>query len=456
MRKKIFYGFGGLSYSVISQTITNFFMFFATSVIGLSGTLVGVAIAISTIWDGISDTLIGYFSDYYPIKGFGRRNGYMLIATIGMSVFNIVLWCIPISISPVIKFIWITVTLLILETFNTMFSTPHSALCNELVDDYHDRTKLGAYSTIFYLIGIIIPSILLVVFLPNTTEYPIGQLNPMGYKYIAITTSAICLCFGLICALFTINKTNINKNKEKNINNSVREKTKLFSNFFSAFKDKRLKKIILGYVLTSISTVFLCSVGLHFFTYSFFYTSRQITILLLTLILGTIASQPLWVKISNFKRKKPALIIGILMTVLAVFGVILIYLFRIDLYKISFYLMVFAILICGLGSGALYNLPTSMYRDVVGDICKDGDNLNATYSGVLTFASNMANSITQLIVGVLLDLVHFDSSLEVQTLSVQTALALILFIGVEVTLILAFLIFNGVKENKNYDKISKT
>ena len=48
MLKKIFYGFGGLSYSVISQTISNFFMFFATSVLGISGTLVGITIGIST------------------------------------------------------------------------------------------------------------------------------------------------------------------------------------------------------------------------------------------------------------------------------------------------------------------------------------------------------------------------------------------------------------------------
>ena len=415
-------------------------MFFATSVVGVSGTLVGVAIAIRTIWDGISDTLIGHLSDNYSIIGMGRRNGYMLIATIGMTIFNLLLWCIPLNITPFLKFIWITIALLLLETFNTMFSTPHSALCNELVSDYHERTKMGASSTIFYLIGIIIPSILLVVFLPNTQEYPVGQLNPNGYRKIAFVTSIICLIFGLICSLFARNRELARDNKKG------KTKFKIFSSFVSVFKDKRLKKILFGYVLTSIATVFLCSVGLHFFTYSFFYQSSQITALLLTLILGTIASQPLWVMISRKIKKKLSLLIGVFITIIAVFAVIVVYLFRIELYEISFYLMLVAILICGFGSGALYNLPTSMYRDVVSDICKGGDNLNATYSGVLTFASNMANSITQLLVGVMLDVVHFDSSLQVQSLSVQTALSLILFVGVQASLILAFLIFAGYKE----------
>ncbi|MGN0961403.1 MAG: MFS transporter [Christensenellales bacterium] len=448
MLKKIFYGFGGLSYSVISQTISNFFMFFATSVLGISGTLVGITIGISTIWDGVSDTLIGYLSDNHSIGKLGRRNGYMLIATFGMSIFNIALWSVPNNLSTILKFLWILISLLLLETFNTMFATPYSALGNEMAESYHDRTKINAYNIVFYLIGIIIPSVLMIIFLPNTEEYPIGQLNPNGYKKIALVSSIICLVFGLLSSILTLksSKQDLNVKKEKfSFKN-------LFKNFLFSFKNKKLSKIIWGYVLTSIATVFLCSVGLHFFTYSFFYTSNQITFLLLALISGTIISQPIWVAISQKKRKKPALIIGIMLTIISVFGVILIYLFRIELYSISFVLMLILIFICGIGSGAMYGLPNSLFGDAIESISeKSGDNKNATYSGTMTFASNMANSITQLLVGILLDVIKFDSSLEIQTLGVQTGLALILFIGVQVSLILACSIFASYKEKGEKD-----
>lgn len=442
MKKRIFYGFGGLSYSVISQTISSFFMFFSTSVLGISGGLVGLAIAISTIWDGISDTFVGVLSDKKKMGKLGHRNGYMLIASIGMSIFNLFLWCTPVSFSPMLKFIWILLTLIILETFNTMFATPYSALGNELAASYDDRTKINATSTIFNLIGIIIPSILLVVFLPSTPEYPIGQLNPQGYIKISIVTSFICLVFGSISALTTIPKS-----KENEI---VKEKFKIkeiFNNSFLAFKNGRLRLIILGYCLTSIATVFLCSVGLHFFTYSFFYNSKQITFLLLTLMMGTIISQPLWVFVSKKKDKKPALILGVIVTLLAVFGVIFVYLFRIEIYNISYYLMLLFVFLCGIGSGALYSLPVSMYGDEITRICKKEKSNNvATYTGSMTLAGNIASSIAQLIVGVLLDVIHFDSSIQVQTLGVQMGLALILFIGVQASLILACLIFSNYKE----------
>ena len=440
MVKKILYGCGNLSYSVIGQTLSNFFMFFATSVLGISGTLVGIAIAISTIWDGISDTIFGYLSDNFNFLRMGKRNGYMLVATIGMSISNIAIWCVPNTLSLGVKFIWVIIALLIIETFNTMFATPYIALGNELATSDVDRTKINAVSTIFYLIGIIIPSILLFVFLHNTDLYPIGQLNPKGYVNIAFTVSVICLIFGLICTF-----TTIQKNKDIFVSSKVGIKD-LFLNFLSAFKNPLLRKVILGYVFTCMATVFLCSVGLHFFTYSFFYKSSQITIILLSLIIGNILSQPLWVSIAKKFSKSNALIFAILITILSVFVVIGIFIFRINLVNISFYLMIGVIFICGIGSGGIYSLPSSIYGDIIMKM-ENGKNLIGVYSGILTFSSNIANSITQLMVGILLDLIGFDSTIQVQELSVQTGLALILFVGVQISLILGCFVFSKFVKN---------
>lgn len=438
--KKIFYGFGGLSYSVINQTVSNFFMFFATSVLGLKGTIVGIIVAICTVWDGISDSIVGYLSDNYSMGKLGKRNGYMIIATIGMSIFNIALWCVPSSLNSIVKFVWILVSLILLETFNTMFSTPYSALANDLSKNYNDRTKYNSSNTIFYLLGIMIPSVLMVIFLPNTEEFPVGQLNPNGYFKIAIVTSTICLIFGLFCSAFAREKLMITRFRKK-------EKFTLkvvYQNFAKSFKNKRLRRLILGYICSSTVSVFLSSVGLHFFTYSFFYSSMQITILLLTLVLGNIASQPFWIVISKKIRKKPSLVLGFLITIISVFGIISTYLFRVELFKFSFYINILLIFICGFGSGALYTLTVSLYGDAIYDISRGSD--NASYLSSLTFAGNIASSASQIIIGVLLDIIKFDSTVTVQSLTVQSGLALILFIGIQTFLILGCLIFSGYNE----------
>ena len=433
MFKKLTYGIGNLSYSVINQTMTSFFVFFATSILDLRGICVGIAIAISTIWDGISDTFVGFLSDNHNFLKMGKRNGFMLVASIGMAIFNLLIWCVPSNISNFFKFIWIIISLILLETFNTMFATPYMALGNELATSDNDRTKYSSVSTVFYLIGIIIPSMLMFLFLPSTDEYPQGQLNPKGYIKIAIVSSLICLITGIICSLFTRQKEkNINAKKEK------LELKKIFHNFLEVYKNRKLRNIILGYVCTSMATVFLCGIGMHFFTYSLFYSTSQITFILLTLIVGTIISQPLWIKLSKKFSKDNALSIGIILTILGVFLVIFIYIFRIDLYPYSFYFMIVSVLICGIGSGALYSLPTSIYGD---ELIRLGGNNIATYTGALTFSSNIANAIVQLMIGILLDLIKFNNKVSVQTLLVQTGLALILFVGVQVSLIFSLMVF---------------
>ena len=441
--KKVLYGFGGLSYSVISQTIANFFMFFATSVLGIRGTLVGVIIGISTIWDGISDAVVGFLSDNYPMGKMGRRNGYMLLATVGMSLFNLAIWCIPSSLSLVAKFIWLTISLVLLETFNTMFATPYTALGNDLAKNNDDRTKYNSANTIFYLLGTIVPSLLMVVFLPNSDKFPIGQLNPNGYVKIAIVTSIICLIFGLICSLSTREKFyKVKFGAKQDFNLKI-----LWQGFVNIFKNKELRPLILGYICSSSISVFLCSIGLHFFTYSLFYKTSQITTLLFTLILGNIISQPLWLFCSKKLKKRPALILGFLITIFSVFGIILVYFFRVELYYISFYVNLVLMLICGMGSGALYTLPVSLYGDAVKSVTRGNGN-NASYLGGLTFASNIANSLSQLLIGVLLDIIKFDSSIALQSISVQYGLALILFIGIQAFLILGCFIYSGYKEKR--------
>ena len=113
MFKKLTYGIGNLSYSVINQTMTSFFVFFATSILDLSGICVGIAIAISTIWDGISDTFVGFLSDNHNFLKMGKRNGFMLVASIGMAIFNLLIWCVPSNISNFFKFIWIIISLIL-------------------------------------------------------------------------------------------------------------------------------------------------------------------------------------------------------------------------------------------------------------------------------------------------------------------------------------------------------
>lgn len=441
--KKLAYGIGNLGYSVISQTITNFFMFFGTSVLKLSGVLVGVAIAISTFWDGITDPFVGYLSDHHKALNMGHRKGYMLIATIGMAIVNIVIWFVPFDSSSGLKFLWLTLSLIGIETFNTLYNTPYMALGTDISLNYNDRTAIQASKTAFFLIGMIIPSVLLYLFLPNTEAYPVGQLNPYGYRYMSLVTSFICLVSGAICIAFTKENRKI-KAEEKRFKIS-----EVFKDFAKTVKIKPLAIIIFGYSVVMLSAVILTSVGMHFFTYCFNLSSKQITILLFALLVGTLVSQPLWYLASVRRNKISALLSGIFVAVVGVFLIITIFLLRYSLGSSAYWFIMISIFISGIGSGALYTLPLSMYSDVIHKVNKlSGVDKTATYSGVMTFSSNIFNSILQLLVGASLDIIGFNPNILNQSLSVQTGLAVLLFVGIQISLIGGYYIFSRLNMHK--------
>ena len=200
---KLCYGIGNLGYGSMGQTVNSFIMFFATSVMGISGVLVGATIAVTSLWDGLSDPIIGYFSDRTKNKFFGRRLLHMLIASFLLAICNILLWTCPIEKGSNMAIAWLMGFLLLQETFNTFFATPYSALCIDIAPDYNDQTKMQSFKSVFYILGMIMPSILMYIFMPSASIGMQTQFNKDGYIYIAIVNSALVILCGLISVFGT-------------------------------------------------------------------------------------------------------------------------------------------------------------------------------------------------------------------------------------------------------------
>ena len=168
---------------------------------------------------------------------------------------------------------------------------------------------------------------------------------------------------------------------------------------------------------------------------------------MMALFLGAIFSQPLWIYISKRIDKKPALNIALSLLLVSILLIAILFGIRVFIStSLCFYLILPLILLCGFGTGALYSLPISMYADVVTlEKLKSNENKSATYSGYMTFAYNVSNSIALLIIGILLDLIKFDPNQPVQALKVQNSLGIIVILGCSIAIAMALLIFNKYK-----------
>lgn len=441
---KFGYGIGGLGYSSMSNTLNSFIMFFSTAVMGISGSLVGVAIAISSLWDGVSDPLIGYLSDNTKNKFFGKRLGFMFFGIFVIAFLNICIWAMPATFPEWAKFLWLLFGMLAIESANTCFGTPYSALAIDMAPDYNEQSKIQGFKTVFNIIGMILPSVLMYFFMSSISIGIQTSHTQSGYIKISLINSSLLLVFGLITIFSSLHFT-----KKHHIYTFAEKKSKfsfaeLLSGYLTILKKKDFRAVILGYSFATIASSFLTSVGMHLFTYCYHFSSPQISITLIALFGGAIASQPLWIYLSKRMDKKRALNFSLATIVFGVFLTMITFLFRTFISSSTmFYIAVPCLAFCGVGAGAMYSLPFSMYADVVTlEMFKTGQNNAGAYTGYFTFTYNLANSVALLLIGFLLDAIKFDSSQPVQAMSVQNGLGMIVFLGCSVFLALAIMVFS--------------
>ena len=341
---------GGLGYNSMSQTLGSFIMFFATSVMGISGTLVGIAIGVSSLWDGISDPLVGNLSDRHKNKFFGKRLGFMLCAVFLIAFCNILLWSMP-KMSQLGMFLWLFVFLILQETANTFFSTPFSALAIDLAPDYNEQSKIQSYKTSFNIIGMILPSILLYFFMPSISIGVQTAYSQEGFVSIAYINSALVIIFGLVCVFGNLRRVQkLPKVFSIERKSSFKE---LIMGYIKVFKKKRFACIILGYAIAQIASCFLTGVGMHLFTYCYHFSSSQIAMLLVCLFGGAILSQPIWLILSKAIDKKGALITALSCLLMGMGLTLITFIFRIYIPSdLLFALVCLTIAICGF---VLYN-----------------------------------------------------------------------------------------------------
>ena len=147
------YSFGGCVESLVLNTFFGFAMFYYTKALGLSPELAAIATAVATLWDAVSDPVMGYISDSTKSR-YGCRYPYMLIGGIAMLLTFFFIWYVPdtfkkelvlgsLTISSTkMLFFYLVVMNLILRTAYTVFVVPYTALGFEICDDYDGRSKI--------------------------------------------------------------------------------------------------------------------------------------------------------------------------------------------------------------------------------------------------------------------------------------------------------------------------
>lgn len=200
---KLFYGLGEAGEGVKTAALEIFLFFYYVQVVGLSGTLTGIALFIALLVDGITDPWVGGWSDRTRTR-FGRRHPFLYAAPVPLAAALLGLFMPPTMWSQIGLFVWLTGFAIAARVAMTLYFIPHMALGAELSHDFHERVSIGGYRVFFGYIGRIIAlGLAFSVFFVASNAYPNGQLNPAAYPIFALTCGGLVILFVITSALGT-------------------------------------------------------------------------------------------------------------------------------------------------------------------------------------------------------------------------------------------------------------
>jgi len=422
--QKLGYGLGAIAYAVPNQIMASFFLFYVTAILHLSPMIAGTIVAISVIWDAITDPWVGHISDRTHSVRFGRRHLYLMIGGLGTALGTAFLWSISPAASELYKITMLLVFVLFTKTMLTFYGAPYFAIGGTISNNYDERSSIQSYRATFHIIGMIIAVAgMTVIFFRSTAEFPKGQLNPEAYPAIGFTIALITLLISFIAVAV------IPKDRKHLSSQQRQQKIKVWRLAFDSMKNSNFRSIILMIFLIEIAFQVSISIGFHVSTYTYNLTGPQIGLIGITVLIFSILSQPFWVHLSKKFEKKTALILGMVFGIAGFAGLPLSFVF-LELFPLNqpqtVFIMVGFSVVSGIGNGAFMSLPFSMVADVTDQAeIASGQRQEGLYFGMYNFAYKAGISISVLIGGILLDFIGFDSTLIEQSSKTTYHLAMV-------------------------------
>lgn len=164
--------------------------------LGMSPTLIGLVLAIARIWDGITDPVMGSFSDNFRSR-WGRRRPFIALGALLCALTFPLIWLVPTSWSGAWAFGYFLVTTLVFYSAFTVYSIPYLTLGYEMSGDSNERVRIHSVrAVVSKLTFFIIPWVFAIAQSPMF-ESTIAGMRTLGFiiggLFIVLALPAVLL-----------------------------------------------------------------------------------------------------------------------------------------------------------------------------------------------------------------------------------------------------------------------
>ena len=146
---KIGYGSGDIAGNVVYALLSAFVMIFLTDTVGMNAGVVGTLIAVSKLFDGVSDIFFGSLIDKTKSR-MGKARPWMLYGYFGCAICLVAIFCIPAGVSTTAQYAWFFIAYTLLNAgFYTANNIAYSALTALITKNNNERVQMGSIRFMF-------------------------------------------------------------------------------------------------------------------------------------------------------------------------------------------------------------------------------------------------------------------------------------------------------------------
>ncbi len=414
-------GAGQLVESVSSTVFSTFLFFYYTAILGLPGSLVGAATAISLVIDAIADPLLGSLSDNARSR-WGRRVPFMFVGAPLVALGLGLVFSPPAGLSTPGLFAWLVTMSLVMRFAVSTFQVPFLALGAELSTDYAERSSVVAYRTVFSIFG---PLAVLILGYGVFLGGKVGLRHAEGYAPLAWSAAALIVAGGMVAVLGV---RRFAGGLAVSAPDSGAFHRRLFDELREIFRNPSFRVMFSCSVLFYAAQGLAASLGQYMNVFVWRISSEQILFITLCLFVGLILGVPVAPVLARRLEKKAVVILGLLMFCLAQGGLS-------SLRALGLFTPTGAATVLPLGlnsvmAGVGLTITGISIGSMMADAADEHDFLfgarrEGLYFAGLGFAGKAATGMGALLAGLALDAIHFPKMAAVAGATTQLSPAML-------------------------------
>ncbi len=380
-KQKALYGSGSFPANLVFVAGGAWLLYFYVGVEGQGNQLItplafSIALGLMRVVDGITDTLVGNWSDNLDTK-WGRRTPLIALGTPFLILFFVLLWTPPVDGLSFINAIYFFVIYNMVFFTSTLIMVPYQALLPELASTSKERVSLSAAMAYFGIIGAIFAT-----FVSGLI------IDRWGFVVMGLVIGLLLLTYYL--PLLGLREKEITRVKGK------QEKTGLFRALAETFNNRPFLHFIGGFVFFKMGFELVLAILPYVVVLMLRQSEGMSGLVTGVCLLAMVATIPLASRLTASRGKKKVLLLSL--GALAAYFPLMYFIGYLPgigaLYQGFAY-----VFILGIFLSALFVLPNAILADIVDyDEQRTGRRREAMYYGVQGVLYKISTALSALII----------------------------------------------------------